>query len=117
MPEDGIINIWQNTGSQGYSSKNTLVLQPIKKAKNKPLQVWQKKFNRTISKIRVRIEHAIGGIKCLGIVKEQLRNFKTGCRDLVLLIACGLHNFRIGMRPIVKPPLFSCELVKNSQNT
>lgn len=51
-----------------------------------------------MSKIRVRVEHAISGVKRSRIVKDILRNTKDGFSDLVMVIACGLHNFRVDHR-------------------
>ncbi len=42
-----------------------------------------------------QVEHAIGGMKKCRIVKERFRCHKFGFEDMVILIACGLHNFRI----------------------
>jgi hypothetical protein len=48
--------------------------------------------------MRVRVEHAIAGIKRSRIVKDILRNTKDNFSDLVMLIACGLHNLRVRYR-------------------
>ena len=40
------------------------------------------------------VEHVIAGVKRLRIVKEVFRNTKEKFDDLVMEIACGLHNFR-----------------------
>jgi hypothetical protein len=53
-----------------------------------------------MSKVRVKVELAISGIKRSRIVKDILRNTKDNFSDL--FIACGLRNFRIGRR---KKPL------------
>jgi len=58
--------------------------------------------NRKLSKVRVKVEHAISGIKCSRTVNDVLRNTKDGFSDLVTVIACGLHNFRVDHR---KKPL------------
>ena len=55
-----------------------------------------------MSKIRVKVEHAISGIKRSRIVKDVLRNTKDGFSDLVMVIACSLHNLRVEHR---KKPL------------
>jgi hypothetical protein len=62
----------------------------------------EKANNRKISKVRVRVEHAIAGIKRSRCVKEVLRNTKDGFSDLVMVIACSLHNLRVDNR---KTPL------------
>ena len=70
---------------------------PTKKPKGKELSDVQKKENKKISSFRILVEHAIGGVKKCRIVKERFRCRKFGFDDLVILIACGLHNFRISM--------------------
>ena len=69
----------------------------FKKPKGKELTHAQKQENRKISSFRILVEHAIGGVKKCRIVKERFRCRKFGFDDLVMLIACGLHNFRITM--------------------
>jgi len=44
------------------------------------------------------IAHIIGGIKRSRIVKDLFRNTKDAYDDLVMEIACGLHNFRVHYR-------------------
>ena len=46
----------------------------------------------------MRVEHAISGVKRSRIVKDVLRNYKDGFSDLVMAIACGLHNLRLRYR-------------------
>jgi hypothetical protein len=46
----------------------------------------------------VRGEHALSGGKRARAVKDVLRNTKEGFSDLVMLIACGLHNLRVQTR-------------------
>jgi len=58
----------------------------------------EKENNRKLSKVRVKVEHAISGIKRSRTVKDILRNTKDGFSDLVMVIACGLHNFRVDHR-------------------
>jgi hypothetical protein len=43
------------------------------------------------------MEHAIGGVKRRRIVRECFRCAKFVFDDPVMLIACGLHNFRISL--------------------
>jgi DDE superfamily endonuclease len=79
---------------KGLSIKNVTIIIPEKKPKNKELTESQKESNKQKSKIRVRIEHAISGVKRLHILKHKLRMKKYEQHDLVMLLGCGLHNFR-----------------------
>ena len=62
----------------------------------------EKENNRKLAKVRVKVEHAIAGIKRSRTVKDIFRNTKDGFSDLVMVIACGLHNLRVDHR---KKPL------------
>ncbi len=44
----------------------------MKKPRGKPLTAEQKAENRRISRIRVRIEHVIGGVKRYRIIKQSV---------------------------------------------
>ncbi|MDH6353796.1 hypothetical protein M2132_000113 [Dysgonomonas sp. PH5-45] len=92
------ITLWQDTGFIGHKPENVTIKMPTKKPKGKGLSDVQKKENRKISSFRILVEHAIGGIKKCRIVKERFRCRKLGFNDLVMLIACGLHNFRISLK-------------------
>jgi hypothetical protein len=91
------ITLWQDTGFLGHTPKNVTVKMPVKKPKGKELSDAQKEENKRISGFRILVEHAIGGVKKCRIVKERFRCRKFGFDDLVMLIACGLHNFRNSM--------------------
>jgi hypothetical protein len=75
------------------------IVQPKKKPSGKELSQEEKDCNRQISRIRVRVEHAIGGVKRYRIVKDKIRNWKGDFRDQVMETCCGLHNFRLDFRP------------------
>jgi len=95
-PED--IGVYQDTGFQGYAPAGVQTFQPQKKPKGEELTSEQKERNRLISSIRIVIEHIIAGIKRCRIVKDIFRNTKEQYDDLVMEIACGLHNFRVHCR-------------------
>ena len=97
VPEGSVLV--QDTGFQGFRLQGVAILQPKKKPKGGELSYVDKVTNRLISGIRIRIEHAIGGVKRYRIVKDTLRNWKPGFRDLVFETCCGLHNFRLNFRP------------------
>ena len=71
----------------------------LKKTRGFDITEDEKEQNRTISKVRIRVEHAIGSVKRYRIVKDKLRNWKCGFRNLVMETCCGLHNFRLSFRP------------------
>ena len=89
----------QDTGFQGFKLAGVAILQPKKKPKGKELTDFEKHINHWVSTLRIRVEHAIGGIKRCRIVKDQMRNWRAGFRDRIMGICCGLHNFRLRFRP------------------
>jgi hypothetical protein len=89
------IKLRQDTGYQGYIPVGVTVIQPTKKPRGGTLTEQQKEVNRTISKERVGIEHAIAGIKRLRILKERIRLKCEDVRDRLITIGCALHNLRV----------------------
>jgi hypothetical protein len=69
-----------------------------KKPRAGELTEAEKRTNRKLSRIRVRVEHALAGVKRSRIVKDVLRNTKERTSDLVMDVACGLHNLRVEHR-------------------
>ena len=47
----------------------------------------------------VRIEHVHSSVKHCRIVKDRIRLWKQGVRDLVLELCWALHNFRVRLTP------------------
>ena len=88
----------KDTGFQGYEPQGVLTVQPRKKPRGKDLGVADRFFNHLISSDRIKVEHVIAGIKRCRIVKDVFRNTKTGFSDLVMGIACALHNLRVTFR-------------------
>lgn len=68
---------------------------PRKSKKNPSPQLSpkQKQENRALAKLRVFIEHAIGGLKRYSILVAPYRNLKDDFEDDVLIVAAGLWNF------------------------
>ncbi len=91
---DGI-QLFQDSGFQGFHPKNVFIVQPFKKPRNSELNPMQKWFNRYVAKIRICVEHAICGIKRCRIVKDKCRHFRQHFRDQIITICTGLHNFRV----------------------
>jgi len=97
LPDGSLL--YQDTGFQGFALEGATIFQPMKKPRGGELTIDEKTANRLISRIRVRVEHAINGVKRYRIVKDQLRNWKADFRDQVMETCCGLHNFRLRFRP------------------
>jgi hypothetical protein len=95
--------LFQDTGFQGYAPPSVRVLQPRKKPKGSELSVSDKFMNGILSSVRIVVEHSISGIKRCRIVKEVFRNTKAGFSDLIMEVACALHNLRVAFRQPVQP--------------
>jgi DDE superfamily endonuclease/Helix-turn-helix of DDE superfamily endonuclease len=91
--------LYQEKGFQGFCLHDVTIVQPKKKPPGGELTPPEKSINRRIASIRIRIEHAIGGVKRYGIVKDKIRLLKDEVRDTVMETCGGLHNFRLQYRP------------------
>ncbi len=57
-----------------------------------------KLLNKLCASVRIVVENVIAGVKRCRIVKDLLRLTTDGISDLVMEIACGLHNLRVTCR-------------------
>jgi len=89
----------QDMGFQGDTCDGITIVQPKKTPPGGGLTPAEKAANRAISSIRIRIEHAIGGVKRYRMVKDKIRLLKDGIRDTIMETCGGLHNFRLLYRP------------------
>ena len=84
------IRMYFDKGHQGvnkdYPSLDAWL--PIKKKPGGTLTADEKKYNRLISQIRIRIEHAISRVKRFRIMKETYRNPRRRY-DMYNTIVCG----------------------------
>ena len=94
------IELLQDLGYLGHAPKNAKIQMPVKRSKYKKLTEEEKQENKMKSSRRVVVEHAISGIKRCRIVKDKFRYRRYGYDDLVMVLACGLHNFRFKCREI-----------------
>ena len=97
----------QDTGFQGFAPAKVMVLQPKKKPRGQELTLAEKMLNRIISSARIVVENVIAGVKRCRVVKDIFRNTKEHFDDLVMEIACGLHNFRVEHRSPVQTLILS----------
>ena len=70
--------LYQDAGFQGYEPVVQKTCQAKKKPKGRELTGTEKKANRQLAKLRVRVEHALAGVKRSRIVKDVFRNKKPG---------------------------------------
>ena len=89
------VTIWADTGFQGITDVHPKVMMPAKASKNKSLTKAQKENNKTISSIRVVVEHAIGGYKRFKAASDIYRNKSVNLDDRFNIVAAGLWNFHL----------------------
>lgn len=97
IPDD--IPTYVDTGFQGIKDavrNPDLIFMPKKKPRNGNLTTDEKETNAIISSIRVKVEHAIAGIKRFNCLAHIYRN-KKGRDDKFILIASGLWNYHLRM--------------------
>lgn len=66
---------------------------PDKATKLRPLTEAQKAANRALSKVRVRVEHALGRLKCFRILSDRFRH-RLSSYDEIFDTVAGLVNFK-----------------------
>lgn len=91
------IRLRMDSGFQGFAKEfpGHAVSIPRKKPKGKPLCQTFKEQNRRKSRIRVLVEHAIGGVKRFRAVADVFRNKRADADDHAMVIACGLWNYHL----------------------
>lgn len=90
--------LWKDIGCQGFEPEGVCTDQPQRKPRKHELSAEDKAENTRISRIRILVEHIMAGVKRCRIVRDVFRNTKAPFDDLVMEIACGLHNFRTMLR-------------------
>ena len=94
----------KDLGFQGYEPANVWTIQPKKQGRGGFLGTADRLANRLIASARIVVEHVIAGVKRCRIVKDVFRNTKQGFSDLVMHIACALHNLRTDFRYLRSRP-------------
>ena len=90
--------VGKDTGFQGYEPPGVSAWQPKKKPKGQDLTVADVFINQVLASGRIVVEHCLSGVKRCRIVKDVLRSTTAGLSDLVMEVACALHNLRVDFR-------------------
>jgi len=85
-------------GFEGLHIPGLKPIIPNKKPSGKELSEAQRSQNHTLAKIRIKVENAIGGVKRSHAVSDIYRNISNEFDDLLMSVACGLHNVRVAYR-------------------
>jgi len=97
LPEGS--QLLQDLGFLAFLLDGVEVLEPVKKPRGGELTQEQKDANQAHARRRVRIEHVNSSVKRCRMVQDRIRLWRGGVRDLVMEVACGLHNLRLRFRP------------------
>ena len=89
----------QDLGFLAFTLPGVEILMPMKKPRGQELTREQQAANQALTQRRLRIEHVNRSVKRCRIVKDRIRLWKEGVRDLVMDICCALHNFRVRLTP------------------
>ena len=95
LPFDVVL--WTDSGFQGMKTDypQLQVIQPQKKPKGQSLDPFDRFINRQKARIRLRVEHAIGGVKRYGALTQPYRNHTPHMDDQLMLVACRLWNLHL----------------------
>ena len=89
----------QDLGFLAFTLPGVELLMPTKKPRGEELTWEQQRANQALHQRRLRIEHVNSSVKRCRIVKDRIRLWKKGIRDLVMEIYCALHKFRVRLTP------------------
>ena len=87
-----------DSGYQGYRVDGVTVLTPLKKPRGGELAPDEKALNTVLSRYRIPVEHAIGGLKLARMAREPFRNRAENLADAAIVVAAGLYNFKCQVR-------------------
>ncbi len=94
------IRVRVDLGFKGYQKRypEHLVSMPVRKPRTRELSPTVKEQNARKSRVRVLVEHAIGGIKRFRITTDVFRNKLKDFDDRAMLISSGLWNYHLTFR-------------------
>ena len=89
----------QDLGFLAFTLPHVAILMPTKKPRGEELPWAQQRANQALHHRRLRIEHVHRSVKRCRVVKDRIRLWKNGVRDLVMERCCALHHFRVRLTP------------------
>ena len=92
------ITLHQDLGFKGHRPEGVDVQMPHKKPRTQDLTKGQKQQNKQKASMRVKVEHCIGRVKIYRVLKDRIRMYKQGIKDLVMELGCGLNNFKLAYK-------------------
>ena len=89
----------QDLGFLAFTLPQVAILMPTKKPRGRELTLEQQRANQALNQRRLRIEHVNSSVKRCRVMKDRIRLWKKGIRDLVMELCGALHNFRVRLSP------------------
>jgi hypothetical protein len=89
----------QDLGFLAFTLPQVEILMPMKKPRSEERTLEQQRANQRLHQRRLRIEHVNRSVKRCRIVKDRIRLWKAGLRDVGMELCCALHNFRVRLNP------------------
>ena len=86
-------------GFEALTLPEVEIRMPIKKPRGPELPLAPHLANQALHHRRLRMEHGPRSVKRGRIVKDRIRLWKEGVRDLVMDICWALPNFRARLTP------------------
>jgi DDE superfamily endonuclease len=93
------VRLLQDLGFLACTLPQVEIRMPTKKPRGQALTLEQQRTNQALHQRRLRIAHVNSHVKRCRIVKDRIRLWKEGVRDLVMDICCALHNVRVRLTP------------------
>jgi hypothetical protein len=91
--------LFQELGFLACTLPQRAILLPTKKLRREERTREQHRANQALTQRRLRSEHVHSRVKRCRLVKDRIRLWQEGVRDLVMKICCALHNFRVRLTP------------------
>jgi len=93
---DGV-TVWLDSGFQGVQKDfpDIKVQMPKRASRGHPLTKSDKQRNKKISRRRILVENAIGGVKRYRSVTDVFRNHTDKLADQLMLVSAGLWNYHL----------------------
>ena len=89
----------QDLGFLAFTLPEVVILMPTKKPRGEELTREQQWANQALNQRRLRIEHVNSSVKRCRIIKDRIRLWREGVRDLVMELCRALHNFQVRLTP------------------
>jgi hypothetical protein len=90
------IKTYLDLGFKGIDKDYSLkILMPFRKPRTKELTTTQKKYNKKVSRFRVKVENALAGVKRLRCITDVCRMKSEELKDHLMWLSCGLWTFHL----------------------